>query len=501
MGNGIYEFEPDDYQSVVNSHFDDLPRMSHRDGFDHMQTALLDLLEGRQSGKFAKRGYVLIVNGAWGAGKTTATWALVNSIREAVVAKDPAREPLVLDRSFLPFGGVSESITLFLKELAHELWVKGMVDVRKYMEQFILEATPSTNGSEYTGTLSIGPISITRPIKIMPKDITHDVMVERFRKLAPKNKTAILIIDDLDRLRPEEIVQVMRMVEKLRTFPRVLVILPVYKQIITEAFRSDLQISASAAPTFLRKLTDLEVKIDNNLPDISQAFCELFTQEVKQDFESALRPYGLPIDALCWFMLMHNIIVAEAVTKASDLDSPAKLFNGVESRYLRELQQLFSAHYRITTARYENVPSFPCHYRNEKGEELFVPLGRYYGEIANNPGNELSIWELSETRNMNNVMKLITKDSSLENTLHASGQSKFEKVIEETASAPVMTEVLIPRLRELSDEPLITDYYKLRDARILARKILGHPYFKNEPNSLIGNLYFAVKDSFDSFRF
>ncbi len=499
MPSGVYNFEPDSHESVKASRYDDLPPLSSRGELISAQKALLELISGPQEDKFANRGYVAVVNGSWGAGKTTATWAMLNEIREVVRGVESREEPIVIDRSFLPFGNVGESITSFLQELGHKLWVNGLVDVRKNMEQFILEVTPA---SDLTASLSLGPMSLTRSVKLTSEDVTHAVMVGEFRKLASKGKSVVLVIDDVDRLRPDEIVQVMRLVERLRALPRVLIVLPVYKQIITDAFQNELRLSAAAAPTFLRKLTDIEIRMENNLSDISSAFTELISVNVEQEFASAMRGYNLTIEQLCWFMLMHNMILAEAVAMAPGMDSPARLFDGITSPYLHSLQQLFFAHNRITSTPFKNaVAPYPAHYRDDQNQEVFAPLGRHYGDIANNPGNEASIRQLSDNRSLPNVMKLVTKDPTLDSALWNAGQVDFRHELEQGSSAPVVIEVFIPLLRNLSDEPLITDNYKLRDVRNLARKIMGHPYFKSDGNSTVEDIYYAVKDSFDAFRF
>lgn len=510
MSYGIYDFEEDDYQSIKESSFDKLHGLGFEGNFAQVQQALLDLVCGKQKDKFANRGYVMVVNGPWGAGKTTLTWALVNEMRASIEANDLAADMLVVDRSFLPFGNVSESIALFLKELADKLWRSGAVDVRKDMEQFILEATPTISQNEYTAGFGIGPFSVSKPMKLKPKDITHEVMVSRLKTLAPQCRTVVLVLDDLDRLRPSEIVQVMRMVEKLRTLPRVFIVLPIYKYVVTEAFHAELNLPAGAAPTFLRKLTDIEVKIENSLSDISQTFCNAFSAQTRTDFAQVLKPYGLSIEVMCWLMLMHNIIPAEAVLKAEDMkqtgESPSRLFNGVHSQYVHALQQLFFAHTRITSGPHKHTDPYPSHYRQDtRGdgtlEDVFAPLGLHYGDIANNPGSEESVKQLGESRNVDNVLKLITKDSTLVQELQAGGQTTFDKDREAASSVPVITEVFLPLLQNSTDEPLITDNYKLRDVKLLARMVQAHPKFNKDSESILADTYIAVKESFDAFRF
>src|SRR5690606_35885467 len=153
----------------------------------------------------------------------TAAWALINELD-----KDLPDHFVVIDRSLLPFGSVNESISTFLNDFATVLKNENLVDISNEIDQFILESTPAV---EKLGvTASLGPISLSKNFGKSRNALNTNTLIDKFRRLRAKSKAIIIILDDLDRLRPNEVVDVLRMVEKLRVLPGVVVMLPMFKK-------------------------------------------------------------------------------------------------------------------------------------------------------------------------------------------------------------------------------------------------------------------------------
>lgn len=224
MSNGIFQFDSTDHVKIKSTQISDLKGLGYEQDLPQVVYSIIDLIHGSQKEKLDKRGYVIAFNGLWGSGKTTATWAVINEVKETLKANKNVEKVEVIDKEFLLFGNSSEAISAFLREFAHKLWTAGFIDVRDDIEQFILEVTPA-NDSNYMVTAGAGPFSISRPIKLKAKDVTYDIIKTKFLRLAGSQKVVILVLDDLDRLKPKEIVQLMRMVEKLRKIPRIVIIL------------------------------------------------------------------------------------------------------------------------------------------------------------------------------------------------------------------------------------------------------------------------------------
>ncbi|MCA9337123.1 hypothetical protein KC951_00245 [Candidatus Saccharibacteria bacterium] len=488
----IFQFDPDHHELTKSKGFKNLHGLAYEANFIPVCSALFDLMAGDQKSKFADRGYVLMINGPWGAGKTTVTWALINELQATLTANDRKTEVITIDKSVLPFGNASESITAFLNYFAEDLWKQGAVDVRNDIKQFILEVTPEYE-SKYSVSANFGPLSFTKPFTARPIDIAHDVIKQKFKtKLADKDKVVVVVLDDLDRLRPDEIVDVMRMVEKLRILPRVLVILPAYKEIITNAFSESLKVPGDGAATFLRKLTDLDIVINNDINDLNTVFINEFAKN------KTIEKYGLSVAELSWYSLLHNIIVTEAFERVKDNmdgNSVEPVFNGVLSTYLHRFRNLLNSHRNI---RNSNDPVFPTHAETDQGN-VFVPLGHHYGQLRDMGNVKQAMNQLLESKNVDNVMKLVTKDPDVISEVKANNYITFDEGKEAASSAPVLIEVLIPYLKDSDKEPLLTDNYKLREIKRMAQMIQGDPRFNINSEDL-GLLYTITKDSYEKFR-
>lgn len=498
MSNGIFQFDATDHAKIKSTEIGDLKGLGYEQDLPQVVNSLIDLLHGEQKEKLDKRGYVVAFNGLWGSGKTTATWAVINEVKKTLKANENKEKIEVVDKEFLLFGNASESISSFLREFAYKLWTAGFVDVRDDIEQFILEVTPA-NDSGYMVTAGAGPFSISRPIKPKQKDTTSDIIKTKFLKLAGSHKVVVLVLDDLDRLKPEEIVQLMRMVEKLRKIPRIIIILPVYQAIITEAFKTELNLAPVAAPTFVRKLIDYSVNLTNGLNDLKTLFESHFTGDDIEAFREALG--GVSVGDMCWWILLHVLITHEAVDfieQGSDANKAAQeAFSTNASPYLARLRYMIDRHQNIKQAEAE-IKALPTHFK-EENKELFRPFGQHYGFlVSNRPADDVLV-QLREISNVDNAMMQICTDPEIEAQVKAGEQVDFvaDKMAQSHTTA--LQEVFINTLQQSGDEPYMTSKYKLREVDQLARLVRS----KLNPNAegdALANVYQAVKKSFVEFQ-
>jgi len=291
----------------------------------------------------------------------------------------------------------------------------------------------------------------------------------------------------------------MRMVEKLRSLPHVIIVLPIYKRVITEAFAGVLGVSSDNAATFLRKLTDFEVSVDSNLELLKDIFIKDFNAN-----EVVIA--GMPIAELCWYILLHNIVIREALERFNT-DEKAdirKAFEIGQSPYLHRIKNLFSSHRNITSQGYDKVRAYPSHFGEQAGDqynEFFVPLGIHYQSIGNaDSDSSTTAIQLSEMRNKDNVMKLITTDGETEQSMHQPGRITFSSDTEAKSSAPALTELFIPLLKESNEEPLVTDNYKPRDILDISRRIQGNHVLDLKSDSDLSELYLTERAAYDRYR-
>jgi hypothetical protein len=106
--------------------------------------------------------FVIAIQGAWGVGKTYASWALINHLRKQKGFKDEGKFH-VFSFDLLPFGNISESISSIFGSISKKLWESGVVDVRKELKQMAIDATPL---QEMNAGFSLFGLSLSRKFTV-----------------------------------------------------------------------------------------------------------------------------------------------------------------------------------------------------------------------------------------------------------------------------------------------------------------------------------------------
>lgn len=489
MVKRIYRFENREERDQY-SFAEDTKGMPYHADVQHLFRSLNSLIRGEQQGLLDKNGYVAALDGPYGAGKTTAARTLMHEL----IKSEDADKISEIYHTFLPFNNPNEAIAVFLNKLAERLWREHFADIRSDIQQFILEVSPE---SRYEASVSLGGFSVSWPItsRASSYDGVRGSITNKLARAVEANKTIVIILDDLDRLEPYQIVAIMRMVEKLRELPRVIIILPIYKQIIKNAFTGQLGIDASIGSALLRKLIDFEIKISNRQSDLERVF-----KKELHKYSSGTGDLTSGQLDLCWSILLHNVVIAEAYDLISREKSGGqeKWVILKRSPYLTYIRDIFKDHISDYRSR---VEPYPAHYLNANNDPVWAQLGLHYKAFVGMNNNGDGPTQLAEMRNVDNVMKLITTDEHVVADLKAgSGWPAFNKKREEKSSEPALTNFFLPILKaQKADETLLTDTYKLRDMSILARSIGGS---RKLPTALkdTGKLYQLIKDEFDNFR-
>lgn len=503
--SNIYQFDNESHDDLKRKTFDDFPELSEdntlKKDLKHFIKSVRDLIAGKQGGKLNKRGFVLLVSGTWGAGKSTATWIAINEVKKKIDDSKNKCSIEIIDTSLLPFGSAGESITTFLNSLAQILWDKGILDIRSDIKQFILEITPDADPS-YHLSAAIGPLSFSKPINKTQISVSRESLLKKFSRLVNSKNTILIVLDDLDRLRPNEIIDVLRMVEKLRLLPRVILILPVYKQVITDAFQKDLNLSSANAATFLRKLSDAEVFIDNSIEDLKRTFLECFIADTNNQFGVISDQFDLALSEFCWYVLLHCLVFSEAIEQMRDPSNAnpqgenlARAFDPQISEYLSDFRSKL-----IKSVETNNPSPFPVHSENGQGGDIFIPLGNYYRDIRelnNNTPNRMATF-----LRYDDVNKLVTTENTIVAKLgeQPNGAHQFDQGAQDRSSSSIFKEVLLPSLQNSKVEAHLTDNYKLRDIKILAQMIQGDRRFEVTDDTP-RNLFEIIAENYRKFRF
>jgi hypothetical protein len=286
----------------------------------------------------------------------------------------------------------------------------------------------------------------------------------------------------------------MRLVEKLRALPRVIIVLPIHKNIVAKAFQGCLKIDASESPAFLRKLTDREIKIYNRLEDMKRVF--------EQELRIRSNLGGYPMNTLSWYILLHNIVIAEAYDQVKEDHGGGREKLEIfwsRSEYLSNLRELFLQHHadRITSPDALFLSEF-----TQDRMHNFVPIGKQYKYLVNMENSFYSPRQLAEMRNHDNVMKKIITDQSTVDKAwaHNSKITGYNAEVERQGKYELaLTKLFIPFLEKSKNESFLTDNYKLRDMILLARGIKGNAQFV-ESSQDVGLLYTLVRKVYDDFR-
>lgn len=484
MARRVYRFENRDAERPY-SLAQDTKGMPYYGDLRHLIASLQSLMKGEQQSLLDKNGYVIALDGPYGAGKTTAARTLLCELAEAGDGRI-----LNIYHTFLPFNNPTEAISIFLTRLAEILWRHKFADIRGDIQQFILEVTPE---NRYEASVSLGGLSFTWPVfgaKSSYENVGQSIS-DKLSRACQQNRTVVIVLDDLDRLEPNQIVAIMRMVERLRNLPRVIIVLPFYKDIIKKAFITQLDIDTSIGSTLLRKLVDYEIKISNRQSDMERIFKnELAKNSPREEITHEQQD-------ICWNMLLHNIIIAEsydliAKEKSDEYNMSATL---QKSPYLTELQRLFLSHVDDYRSR---VEPYLVQTTESNGELAWAPIGHSFRSFANLSSSVNGPAQLAILRNTDTVMKPVATDNETIMAYKSTGNLQIFN--ERVSSEPALFNLFLPLLKAQKDEEgLFIDNYKLRDMSILARHIAGSRKLTaalKDP----ARLYTLVRETYDNFR-
>jgi predicted KAP-like P-loop ATPase len=232
-------------------------------------------------GRAPRDGFVVGIQARWGMGKTSAINLLLQAISES--EKDRAAQQKTRIQKFNPwlFAGLESLIKGYLSELGWAIRdTVGDATPRK-TSQFIdrlvrggaefvggaaaLAAIVASHGtaapiagavkSAVSGAFSLGSNMIdTRSIETMIKDLS-----EHLRSLECR---FLIIVDDLDRLQPDELRQILTLVKTFGNLPNVTHLLAYDRDIVNTALGDSVSRgSEDALPTFLEKIVQVELDL------------------------------------------------------------------------------------------------------------------------------------------------------------------------------------------------------------------------------------------------
>jgi len=249
---------------IKSNYFNDAPILTPEDdrfGIDSFAQALSCSIRDLES----PIGVTIALNGPWGSGKSSA----VNLIRhhlEVDIGKDKLQ---IIDFKCWWFRG-EEALTLaFLQELNNALGKNLSEKSKKIIPQLgktLLQAGPVVGPAinlatgSFLGSLTAGSMDFAK--RFFPEGDNIEKLFQQLSKaLEQQNKKFLILIDDIDRLSPNEALLVFRLVKSVGRLPNVMYLLAFDRELaenaVTEKYPSE-------GPHFLEKI--IQASFDLPLP-------------------------------------------------------------------------------------------------------------------------------------------------------------------------------------------------------------------------------------------
>jgi hypothetical protein len=230
----------------------------------------------------APNGYVIGLHGEWGSGKSTAL-NFVKAFLEKHNAEVEVEAGQIEVIDFRPWivSGHQDLITSFFKVLSEKLpgadrpgWVnrnlrriRGATDpVIDAVATLAIVADP-TMGVASKATGKVASASLNRAIDHFLEEPSLQAAYDKLHALlATKKKRFLVIIDDIDRLRRDEIRLIMQMVKTVGRLPNVVYLLSYDRDIVWDAL-DDGVAARRIGPNFGEKIVQQEVELPRPFQD------------------------------------------------------------------------------------------------------------------------------------------------------------------------------------------------------------------------------------------
>ena len=226
-----------------------------------------------------ERGFVISLNGEWGAGKST----ILNFLKEKVIMEGNDCNFNIVE--FLPWNIIDKQTLLksFFMTLKNCIEKDGQDKkivklLGKYYTAIIegLKIIPKVN-------LIVNFTEIFFSLFCKQKEQTiFDIKNEIINYLETKynGKNIVILIDDLDRLTDEEICIVLKLIKEIADFPKLIYLISMDKKHVINAINNyyHYSIDSYKGNTYLEKFIQLE----RPLPQINKKIENLFIEEIRK---------------------------------------------------------------------------------------------------------------------------------------------------------------------------------------------------------------------------
>ena len=275
--------EPESAKSAMS--FEDQPITSpgeDRFGFDPLATALADSISKMES----PHGTAIAVNGPWGSGKSSVVNLVKHYLRNGMKTGDLE----IVDFKCWWFRG-EEALTLaFFQELyaamKPNVGKKAKKVIAKLGSQQLIKASPVVGSVLNVAAPGTGSIA-SAAMKAVGDFISQDKTVEKLHgelseELSKGLKRYLIVIDDIDRLSPDEALLIFRLVKSVGALPKVFYLLAydrhLAEKLVTERYPSE-------GPHYLEKIIQASFDLPEPLSLDKEFLRHLYRIIEEQEFE------------------------------------------------------------------------------------------------------------------------------------------------------------------------------------------------------------------------
>jgi predicted KAP-like P-loop ATPase len=188
-------------------------------------------------------GLVMAINAPWGAGKSS----LLNFIKYELKTAHARYCPVIIDFNPWWFNGRDQLASQLLAQFSSKLSNESaqLLAVGALMAEYssaLSKAVALWTGIPWIDT----PVNFfLKLLKRKPKEVP-EAKAAVAKALASSGRRILVVIDDLDRLTPDEIRELFKVVKALADFPNVIYLLSFDQDVVADALRQSLGVDGSA---------------------------------------------------------------------------------------------------------------------------------------------------------------------------------------------------------------------------------------------------------------
>lgn len=207
------------------------------------------------------QGLVMAIHGPWGTGKST----LLNFVKHYLRTREVSSKPIVIEFNPWWFEDRGQLAAQFLAQFSTQLSlgpskIRNLGNLMAEYSGALGKTVALSTGYPWIDKL-IG--IVLKCFKLKPKDVPK-LKKEIGDALRSGSQRYVFIIDDIDRLTPDEIREVFKVVKALADFPNVVYLLSFDRSVVAKALNSALGLDGEA---YLEKIIQAPFELPYVSPD------------------------------------------------------------------------------------------------------------------------------------------------------------------------------------------------------------------------------------------